>query len=105
MTISSIVNTKKSLPKTLKFMGIVKNEKLTILVDSSSTHNYVDTYIIKELNVCVYPTRDLIFKVVERQHHNAKGICLKISIQIQGLQLQSGFYVLPLYGMDVLLGV
>ena len=63
-------------------MGIVKNKKLTILVDSHITHNYVHINFIKELNIFVYPRKDLTVKVNDGHHANEKGRFHKISIQI-----------------------
>ena len=52
----------------------------------------------------MYPARDLTVKVIDGHHVYDKGKCHKISIQIEGLELQSGLYALPLNGMDMVLG-
>lgn len=48
----------------------------------------------------MYPTKDLIIKIVDGQ--KAKGVCKchKFFVQIQDLELQIGFYTLPLGDMD-----
>ena len=77
MMILSIVRTKQSRPKTLMLMEIVKNKELTILVYFGNMHNCVDINVAKELNLFVYPTRDLTIKVVYGHHVNDKGRCHK----------------------------
>ena len=85
-------------------MGSVKDKELTILVDLGSTHNRIEINVAKELNIFVYPSKDLTIKVADGHQVNNKGSCHKISVQIQGLELQWRFYVLPLDGMDMVLG-
>jgi hypothetical protein len=95
--------TGKPQPRTLKLKGVIKDRNITILVDSGSTHNCIDIDVTKKLNCFIYPTRDLIVKVANGQQVKEVGKCHKISVQIQELELQTGFYALPLEGMDMVL--
>jgi hypothetical protein len=96
--------TGKPQPRTLKLKGVIKDRNITILVDSGSTHNCIDIDVAKKLNYFIYPTRDLTIKVANGQRVKEVGKCHKISVQIQELELQTGFYALPLEGMDMVLG-
>jgi hypothetical protein len=91
-------------PKTLKLKGVIKERNLTILVDSSGTHNGIDIDVAKKLNLFIYPTKDLTVKVANGQKVKEVGKCHKISVQIQELELQPEFYALPLEGIDMVLG-
>jgi hypothetical protein len=68
----------KLQPKTLKLKGIIKNRNVTILVDSSNTHNCIDINFTKQLNLFVYPTKDLIVMIVDGQKVKGVGRCHKI---------------------------
>ena len=45
-----------STPQTLKIEGYIKNKKVTVLIDSGSTHNFIHCKLSKVLNFFVYPT-------------------------------------------------
>lgn len=95
----------KKEPRTLKLIGIIKHKHITLLVDSGSTHNFVDINLAKQLNLFVYPIKDLIVETVHGQQVKGIGRCHKVPVQIQNLELQTECYTLPLSGMDMVLGV
>ena len=64
MTIPPTTKTKESQSQTLKLKGIVKNRKVTILIDYGSTLNCIDINVTKQINLFVYPSKDLIVRVV-----------------------------------------
>ena len=41
-------------PQTLKIEGYIKKKKMTVLMDSSSTHNFIHSKIAKDLNCFIY---------------------------------------------------
>jgi hypothetical protein len=43
-------------PQTLKIQGYIKKNKVTLLIDSGSTDNFINYKLAKNLNFCVYPT-------------------------------------------------
>jgi hypothetical protein len=45
-----------STPQTLKIEGYIKNEKGRVLIDSGSTHNFINYKLAKYFNYFVYPT-------------------------------------------------
>jgi hypothetical protein len=102
--ISLAAITGKVEPRTLKFKGRIKGKNITILVDSGSTHNFVDINLARQLNLFVYPVRNLVVTTTDGQQIKGLGRCHKVSVQIQNLELQSGYYALPLSGMDMVLG-
>jgi hypothetical protein len=86
--------TGKPQPKTLKLKGVIKDRNLTILIDSGSTHNCIDIDVAKKLNLFIYPTTNLTVKVANGQKVKELGKFHKVSVQIQELELQTGFYAL-----------
>jgi hypothetical protein len=97
--------TGRSQPKTLKLKGVIKDRNVTVVIDSHNTHNCIDIIVAKQLNLFVYPTKDLTITVVDGQKVKEVGRCHKVSVQIQELELQTGLYTLPLEEMDMVLGV
>ena len=46
-------------PQTLKIEGYIKNKKVIVLIDSGSTHNFIQCKLAKVLNCFVYPAPKL----------------------------------------------
>ena len=46
-------------PQTLKLRGHLKNEDVTIVIDTGSTHNFLDINVEKGLNLYVYLATDI----------------------------------------------
>ena len=68
-----------------------------------STHNLVDTRIVKRLNLFVYPMKNLVVSTIDGRQVEGIGKCHKVSLQIQDLNLQTKCYALPLNEIDVVL--
>ena len=45
-----------STPQTLKVVGFLKKQKVTVLIDSSSTHNFINKKLATLLNCIIYIT-------------------------------------------------
>lgn len=52
-------------PRTIRLEGWVKNQRVVILIDSGSTHNFLDPSILKKIQVEVLQTPRLQVKVVD----------------------------------------
>jgi hypothetical protein len=98
--------TRRVEPRTPKFKGSIKSKNITILVDSRSTHNFVDINLAKQLNLFVYSCEGSHgYNCADGQQVEGLGWCHKVYVQIQNLELQTGYYALPLSGMDMVLGI
>jgi carbamoylphosphate synthase small subunit len=45
----------RDLPQTLNIVGYIKKKKVIVLIDSGSTHNFIDKILAESLNCFVYP--------------------------------------------------
>jgi len=52
-------------PQTLKLKGYIKKQSIIVMVDSGSTHNFVDVNVAKILNIFAYPVADLKVMVAD----------------------------------------
>ena len=43
-----------SVPQTLKVVGFLKKQKVTVLIDSGSTHNFINKKLATRLNCFIY---------------------------------------------------
>jgi hypothetical protein len=91
-------------PNTLKLKGILKEKDIAILIDSRSTHNFMDINLTRKLNLFMYPIKGLTVTTANGQPIEGIRQCCKISIHIQNLKLQTRYYTLPICGIDMVLG-
>lgn len=89
--------------RTMRIKGIVKKTEINILVDSGSTHNFLDPRVAKRSGVRIHPTNPLTIIVAD----GTKILALVKDLQwsIQGIEFSSEVRLLPLGGCDMVLGI
>ena len=105
LTISCNALARITTPQTINIEGHIKKKKVRVLIDSGSTHNFIDWKIAKELNWFLYPTPECQVMV-------ASGGTINFSRKWHNIKLSMGEYVLnspmlsiPMGGANVILGV
>ncbi|KAK0595142.1 hypothetical protein LWI29_003937 [Acer saccharum] len=104
LEISLQAMTGSSNPQTMRIRGVIQTKKVVLLVDSSSTHNFLNENVAAKM--CLSPTEATRFEVVVANGKKlaSKGLCKGIRLVIQGVPMEVDFYLLPLGGYDVILG-
>ena len=94
-----------SQPQTLMLRGHIKNTNVMVLVDTGSTHNFLDSTMAKILNIFTFPMPNMKVMVADGKKIEQVGKCHKVKLQIKKFHLESPFYTVPLRGVDVVLGI
>ena len=94
-----------SQPQTLRLRGNIKNNNVMVLVDTGSTHNFLDSTMAKRLNLFTFPMPNMKVMVADGKKIEQVGKCHKVKLQIKDFHLESPFYTVPLRGVDVVLGI
>jgi len=92
-------------PQSLKIEGYIKKKTVIVLIDSSSTHNFIHCKIAKELNCFLYPAPKCQGKVANGGIINCFGKCHNIKVIMGGYVLNIPMFSIPIGGVDVILGV
>ena len=92
-------------PQTLKIEGHIKNKKVIVLIDSSSTHNFIHWKVAKELNFFLYPAPKCQVMVSNGGTINFSGKCHNIKLDMGEYVFNSRMLYIPMGGVDVVLGV
>lgn len=92
------------VPTTLRFHGKINNRTVLVLVDSGSTHNFVQTKVANQLALSTTITKQLRVGVGNGEELHCEGLCLQTPLSIQGTTFHTDLFVLPMYGADVVLG-
>ena len=69
---------------TVRVMGRIMHKSLVILIDSGSTHNFVDISLFSQLHIPVDTSQVLEVKVANGEVLRTQGLCEAISLCLQG---------------------
>jgi len=97
--------TSNTSPKTLKFTGTIHNLPVTVLIDSGSSHNILQPRIAHHLHLPITPSPPLSVMVGNGAFIQCQGICPLLNISLQTSTFTIHFYLLPIEGADVVLGI
>ncbi|KAF7139795.1 hypothetical protein RHSIM_Rhsim06G0000800 [Rhododendron simsii] len=91
--------------RTMRIIGQLKKKMLHILIDSGSTHNFLDPKIAKTTGVESQPTNPLTVVVADGTKTFSKAMVKDFNWTMQGAEFTADMRLLPLGGCDMVLGV
>lgn len=94
-----------SNPRTMRVKGKVAGLWVVILIDSSSTHNFVDPTIAKRSKFLVCMKENVKVRVANGDQLLSEGKGQGVKVNIQGVIFSIDLFVLDLAGCDVVLGI
>lgn len=89
---------------TMRVMGSLRNKKVSVLVDTGSTHNFVCQQMAAKVGLQPTSKGGLEVMVASGERLSSSGKCSNTQLILQGTPLFVDFYILPLEGYDVVLG-
>ncbi|OMO56102.1 Retroviral aspartyl protease [Corchorus olitorius] len=92
-------------PQTMRVMGIIKQQQVIILIDSGSSHNFIDRGVAKRLGCILHSLQGVGVTVAKGDKLWATQAYYDVTWHTQGLKQCTSFMLLPLSGCDVVLGV
>ncbi|KAF5767038.1 putative aspartic peptidase domain superfamily [Helianthus annuus] len=90
---------------TLRFTGSVQGKSVQVLLDGGSTHCFVQTRIAQFLNCTIEAIPLFSVLVGSGERLPCSGLAKQVELVIQDQPIVADFYVLPLQGWDMVLGV
>jgi hypothetical protein len=94
-----------SAPQTLKLIGYIKHQKVIILVDSGSTHNFIHHHIAQETHCYIHAINNFQIMIANGGSMKCRGCCENVHLQISGYHLKSHMFAIDMGGCDIVLGV
>jgi len=89
----------------MRLIGVLKNQQVIILIDSGSTHNFLDSKLAALLGLMPKSEEEIRVKVANGQEIVSSRRNDGVPLKLQGTQFHIDFFVLPLAGCDVVLGI
>nr|GLL21490.1 uncharacterized protein LOC109155092 [Ipomoea trifida] len=94
-----------STGKMMKLKIVIADQPLLALIDTGNTHNFINATTVKTLDLATSPRPGMRVAVANGEHLPSSGICKQVLVHHNSDCFMADFYVLPLAGFDVVLGV
>ncbi|KAL6495833.1 hypothetical protein OROGR_030396 [Orobanche gracilis] len=91
--------------KSWKMQGQVQNKAVLVLIDCGASHSFISQDMVQKLELVVENTPSYIVEVGDGHKVKCKGKCSKLSLQLQGMEIEQDFYLFTLQGVDLVLGL
>ncbi|KAH6770320.1 hypothetical protein C2S52_015123 [Perilla frutescens var. hirtella] len=92
-------------PRSLRLWGQLRGKHFIVLIDSGSTHNFIQPKVVEDLQLSTEPTKAFQVVVGNGDTMVCKYYCPKTKLALQGVKFKTDLYVLPIQGPDIMLGV
>ncbi|XP_068634605.1 uncharacterized protein [Aristolochia californica] len=94
-----------TLPKTIKIAGSIGEQPVVVLIDGVATHNFISTTVVQKLHLPLSPTAKYGVQLGTGAILPREGICKRVRLTLQGIEIVEDFLPLELGSTDVILGV
>ncbi|XP_074298103.1 uncharacterized protein LOC141628919 [Silene latifolia] len=91
--------------QTMRVTGKVRSQSVHILIDSGSTHNFLDEEVAKKLGCRISGTYPLEVSVANGDKIMTTKVCRKFKWQLHGVEFSADVMVVPLGGCEMVLGI
>lgn len=91
--------------RTMKVNGLVMNCPAIFLVDSGSSHNFIDISLVKHLKGQLDTTHPFTVKITNGGSLTSTGCLAKVLFRIQNYATILDFYAIHLSGCDIVMGI
>jgi predicted aspartyl protease len=91
--------------KSMRLVGVLHSQRVIILIDSGSTHNFLDPSLLSKVHLPVATIPCLTVKIANGDSIQSFGKIDALTIRVQGHTITTTFYLIPLGGCDLVLGV
>jgi hypothetical protein len=91
-------------PSTMRVVACINRKKAVVLIDTGSTHNFLDYELAKSLRFSIDTSSCFGVKVANGEVIRTKEECKDIQFKVQGLELKVNFNLLSLGGCGIVLG-
>ncbi|GKA61760.1 putative nucleotidyltransferase, ribonuclease H [Tanacetum coccineum] len=91
--------------RTIRVIGHYRSQRIHILIDSGSTHNFLDVYMAKKLGCKITEIDPLQVSVVDGNKITSRSMCTNFSWLLNGERFSTDVMLLPLGGCEMVLEV
>lgn len=89
----------------MRLAGKVNGSKVEILIDSGASLSFVNPDVVQRLKLKTEDIKPLGVRVANGEKLECRSIARDVPLQLRGYEFENTLYVLPIMGVDVILGV
>jgi hypothetical protein len=93
-----------SAPQNLKLISYIKHQKVIILVNTGSTHNFIHHRIAQETHCYIHAVNNFQIMIANGGSMKCGGHCENVRLQIGDYHLKSHIFAIDMGGCDIVLG-
>ncbi|KAL5784572.1 hypothetical protein ACOSQ2_006964 [Xanthoceras sorbifolium] len=102
LSLNAISGTPK--PSTMRLMAWIESSEVSLLVDSGSSHNFINMNTVKKLGMKGTAIEAFDVRVANGERLKCDEVRQNVKMNVQGVRIMAELYVLALAGLDVVLG-
>ncbi|KAH9649104.1 retrotrans gag domain-containing protein [Citrus sinensis] len=95
----------QSNPRSLNVLGEINEHQFHVLIDSGSTYNFIKPQLAERVGLSIQSTSAFRVYIGNGDFLVCRFHCLEVPIVIQGHEFCLDFFVLPIEGPEVVLGI
>lgn len=89
----------------MRIKGNMGSQIIVILIDSGSTHNFLDPSVVRKGNIALLEKETVKAKVANGEEISSEGRCPKLNFKLQRVEFVIEVHVLVLVGCNMVLRV
>ncbi|RZR98936.1 hypothetical protein BHM03_00028390 [Ensete ventricosum] len=94
-----------SNPQTMKVGGLLKQQPITILIDTGSTNNFLNSKVAACLALQIDGCKKFDVKVTDGRILNCDLRCPRVKLLLQDQEVVANFFLLPIDDYEAVLGI
>lgn len=92
-------------PHVYRIPARVGKEALEVLIDTGSNNNFIQESLVEKLALSWKEAKRFRVYMGNGQYLNCDKICVDVEVEMQGNQFKVDMYILPIWGLDIVLGM
>ncbi|KAJ0092375.1 hypothetical protein Patl1_25651 [Pistacia atlantica] len=90
--------------RTMRVRAVIHHQELNALIDSGSSHNFINQLVVSQLNLVVTLVTPFCVRIANGDKLECHARYDKVPISIQGFDFETTSFGLPIWGLDLVLG-
>ncbi|GKC52797.1 transposon ty3-I gag-pol polyprotein, partial [Tanacetum coccineum] len=90
-------------PRSLQLWGKIGTTGVRMLIDNRSTHNFVRPNVVERMCLPLEATKAFKVYIGSGETLLCENVCSRVTLHMQGLEVEVDLYVLPMQGPGVVL--
>lgn len=93
--------TGSSHPKTIRIIGRVENQRVVILIDSGSTHNFLDSSIVKKTQLLLNQESIIKVQLANGEQLLSESKCAGVRVEMQQFSFITEAFVIVIWFLAI----